>query len=176
MFTYTDDDGDITFGFYKKFRKSFLERFTDSNLTGSAMKRLLNLRKRKMDVQEYITKILNLSYQADLRDQATKILVFRRLHSKDQDRIMLANSIKTETELQKKSMEIYLKRIIRLLRHEEVWRQNEKQEDSAGSSTYKSAIWKQEEDLIELNVIKAEKKIRKYFKYRKTEHVWKNYK
>lgn len=125
-----DEERNITFDFYKTFRKSFLKRFTDPNSTETAMERLLNLKREKINMQEYTIKALNLSHQADLRDQTTKTLVFQELHSKDQDRVMLANSIKTETELQKKTMEIYLERITRLLRREKIRRQKERQEDS----------------------------------------------
>lgn len=117
---HTNEDENIIFGSYKKFRKSFLERFMDSNPAETTIERLLNLQRRKMDIQEYITRALNLSYQTDLEDQIIKTLVFRRLYPKNQNRIMLVNSIKIETEFQKKSMEVYLKRIIRLLRYEEV--------------------------------------------------------
>lgn len=84
------------------------------------MERLLNLRREKMEVQEYIIKALNLAHQASLGDQAMKILMFRRLHPKDQNRIMFVNSIRTETEFHKENIKVYLKRITRLLRQEEV--------------------------------------------------------
>lgn len=80
-----DEDEDITFGSYKEFRKSFLERFMNPNSTGTAMERLLNLQRKKMDIQEYAIKALNLSYQVDLEDQTIKTLIFRELYFKDQD-------------------------------------------------------------------------------------------
>lgn len=136
---HVDEEGKTTFSSYKEFRKSFLERFTDPNPTGTAMEKLLNLRRRKMGVQEFATKALNLAHLTGPGDQITKALVFRGLHPKDQDRMMMANSIKTETELQKKNVEIYLKRVIRLLRRKEVWKQSIKESDLTEKATHKPA-------------------------------------
>lgn len=168
---YTNDEEEIIFVIYKDFRKSFLERFTDPNPAGTAMEKLLNLRRGKMKIQEYAIKSLNLAHLAGLGKEATKALVFRKLHSKDQERMMLVNSIKTETEFQIENVKVYLERIIRLLRREEVRRQDIKKTDSADSLTHKAAIWRQKEDSMELDTMKAEKEIRKCFKCRKTGYI-----
>lgn len=119
-----------------------------------------------MGIQEYCTKILGLAHKAELEDQVAKALTFRGLHSKDQDRIMLANSIKTETELKNESLYTYAERIIRLIRREEVRRQDEKPERTEATS---QARWSQEEDLMELNHLGKE--TRRYFKCGKTGHI-----
>lgn len=78
-----------------------------------------------MGIQEFVTKTMNLAFQAELGDQATKTLIFRGLHLRDQDRMMLANSIKSEAELKLETVEQYLERITRLLRRKEVRRNEE---------------------------------------------------
>lgn len=115
--------GHTTFLMYKEFRESFLGRFTEPNSMEIAMKKLLNLKQRRTDIQEYRTKMLTLTNKAELRDQAAKTLMFRGLHSRDQDRMIMANSIKTEKELKEEILDKYLERITRLLRREEVRRQ-----------------------------------------------------
>lgn len=100
------------FSHYKDFRKTFLERFMNPNPTETAMEKLLNLRQEKMRIQKYTIKTTILAYNIDLEDSAIKALIFKELHSRDQDRIILTNSIITEKELQQESIEIYLKRII----------------------------------------------------------------
>lgn len=96
------------FEMYKEFRKNFLKRFTDPNPVKIVMEKLLNLQREKMDIQKYITNVLNLFYQISLEDQATKVLIFRRVYLQDQDQIMLTNSIKAEKKFKKKNMKSYL--------------------------------------------------------------------
>ena len=55
-----------------------------------------------------------------LRDQTIKILVFRELHLKNQDRVMLTNSIKTKNELSVETIDQYLRRITILIRRDEI--------------------------------------------------------
>lgn len=68
-----------------------------------------------MRIQDYNTKGLNLIARTELKDQMIKVLMFRRLHSKNQNRIMIANSISIKQELKEETLENYLERIIRLL-------------------------------------------------------------
>lgn len=112
---------------------------------------------------------MNLIYQAKLEDQTIKILIFRRLHSKDQDQIMLVSSIKTENEFQKETVENYLERIIRLLRRKEIcWKIGENNSDDGNTENVKS-IWNQEKDPMDLNQTSVDK--RKCFKCEKTDHI-----
>lgn len=117
---HVNDKRKTTFQIYRDFRKSFLKRFIDSNSSETAMKKLMNLRRKKMKGQKFVTKIMNLVYQAELKDQTIKILIFRRLYSRDQNRIMLTNFIKIEMKLKIENIKIYLQRIIRLLRRKEI--------------------------------------------------------
>jgi Ty3 transposon capsid-like protein len=48
--THTDGEGYTTFQRYEDFRKEFMERFTEPNLTGTAMEKLLNLKQGKMEI------------------------------------------------------------------------------------------------------------------------------
>lgn len=64
---------------------------------------------------------------------------------------MLVNSIKTEKELQNESVEMYLKRIIPLLRREEIWRQEARENDQIDEIIYKFVTWEQKEDLMKLD-------------------------
>ena len=128
--TNTDESGRTTFRTYKEFRTAFLERFTDSNLLGTTVERLLNLRQERMRIQEFATKMITLTHRTMLGDQATKVLVFRDLHPKDQDRIMLANSVKTKNELNVKTIDQYLRRVTTLIRRDEVRRERWRPENS----------------------------------------------
>ena len=92
----------------------------DSNSSETAVERLMNMKQKKQLIQKYCMKTLNLSRQVNLKDQATKTLIFRRFHSKDQKRVMMANSLKNEEELVQKILKKYLCRVRRLLRHKEV--------------------------------------------------------
>lgn len=87
----------------------------DPDSTETAIEKLLNLKRKKMEIQKYTTKAINLSYQASLEDQAIKALIFRRLHSRDENRVMLANLIKMKMKLRIENIKVYLERIIRLL-------------------------------------------------------------
>lgn len=73
---YIDDEGNTLFSTYKKFRKSFLERFTDPNSAEIVIEKLLNIKKRQMKIQEFAMKIMNLVYKARLKDQIIKALIF----------------------------------------------------------------------------------------------------
>jgi hypothetical protein len=43
-----------------------MERFTEPNSTGTAMEKLLNLKQGKIEIQEYTTKVLNLTQKAQV--------------------------------------------------------------------------------------------------------------
>ena len=119
---HTDANGISTFVTFKDFKNVFLERFTDPNPAGTVMKKLLTIKQKRLSIQEYVTKALNLTNKAGLGDQASKALIFRGFHSRDQDRVMLANSIYTEDQLNMERIEPYLKRITTLIRRDEVRR------------------------------------------------------
>ena len=93
---YMTNLGDITFQTYFEFKTKFLQRFTDPNPSGTAVERLMNMKQGKQSIQEYCTKTLNLARQANLKDQTAKALIFRGFHPKDQERVMMANSLKSE--------------------------------------------------------------------------------
>lgn len=88
---------------------------------------------------------------------------------------MLANSIKTEKKLQMKSVEMYLKRITRLLRREEVCRQRARENDQAEGTVHKPATWNQKGDPMDLDKIEI-KQSRKCFKCEKPGHIRRFYK
>ena len=88
-----DQYGETTFDTYQEFNKAFLKRFTDSNSTGTVMEKLLNIKQEKLSIQEYVTRVLNLTNKTDLEDQVVKVLIFRRLYYKNQERVMLTNSL-----------------------------------------------------------------------------------
>ena len=118
----TDESRRIIFRTYEEFKTTFLKWFTDSNSSGTTVKRLLNLRQERMEIQEFVTKVVTLIHRVILRDQTTKVLIFRDLHSKDQDRVMLINSIKIKNELNVKTIDQYLRRVTILIRKNEVRR------------------------------------------------------
>ena len=86
------------------------------------MKKLLTIKQERLSIQEYVTKVLNLVNKTELKDQTSKALIFRGFHSRDQDRIMLTNSMYIENQLNTKRIEFYLKRIIILIRRNEMRR------------------------------------------------------
>lgn len=99
VLNHTTDKKHSTFALYRDFKKKFLKRFTELNPTGITMEKLLNLKQGRIRIQVYCMKILNLAGRAEIDDQTAKALMFRGLHPKDQDRIMIANSISTKQEL-----------------------------------------------------------------------------
>ena len=66
--TYTDQYEKTTFNTYQEFKRIFLKRFTNSNLTKMTIKKLLNIRQEKLLIQEYIIRILNLVNKIDLKN------------------------------------------------------------------------------------------------------------
>jgi Retrotransposon gag protein len=48
--TYIDREGYTIFQRYEDFRKEFMERFTEPNLTGTAIEKLLNLKQGKIEI------------------------------------------------------------------------------------------------------------------------------
>lgn len=112
---------------------------------------------------------MNLFHRAQLEDQTTKALISRKLYLKNQDWIILVNFIKTKQELQKKSVKDYLKRIIGLLKREEVREKTEKGSlDDEDTENIKST-WGQNKDLMELDQVSMDK--RKCFKCGKVDHI-----
>ena len=67
--------------------------------------------------------MITLIHRVMLNDQTTKTLIFRGLYSKDQNRVMLINSIKIENELNVEIINQYLHRITILIRKDEVKRE-----------------------------------------------------
>jgi Retrotransposon gag protein len=176
--THTDDEGYSTFQLYTDFRKDFMERFTEPNPVGTAMEKLLSIKQGKMGIQEYTTKALNLTQKAQVGTQAAKALVFRGLHPRDQDRIMLANSIFTEENMNEESLPTYLRRITTLLRREEVrrggWQAGQK---GQAENIHPRAIWGHGGDPMELDALTTAvdkgtaKETCKYFKCGKIGHI-----
>ena len=66
--TYMNNKGYITFTKYRDLRRKFLERFTDPNLSGTALARLLQLKQGRTGIQEYATKALTLAHQSQIGD------------------------------------------------------------------------------------------------------------
>ena len=80
---HTDQYEKTTFSTYQEFKKTFLKRFTNSNLTKTTIKKLLNIRQKKLLIQEYVIRILNLVNKTRLKDQIVRTLIFRRLYYKN---------------------------------------------------------------------------------------------
>ena len=76
-----------------------------------------------MKIQKFVTKVITLTYRTILENQTTKILVFRDLYPKDQDRVILIKSIKTKNELNVKIIDQYLRRVTILIRRDEIKRE-----------------------------------------------------
>ena len=121
--TNTNESERITFRTYDKFRTIFLKRFTNLNSLKTIVKRLLNLRQEKIKIQEFVIKMIMLTHRVILENQVIKILIFRELYSKDQNRIMLINSIKTENELNVEIIDQYLYRITTLIKRNKIRRE-----------------------------------------------------
>ena len=106
-----------------------------------------------------------------LGNQVTKVLIFRDLHSKDQDRVILVNSVKTKNELNVETIDQYLRRVTTLIRRDEVRREEWRPENNK-TETVQPAIWEHERDLMKLDNMKTKRKeTRKYFKYGKVGHI-----
>ena len=65
---YTDTNGISIFVIFKNFKNVFLKRFTNSNLVRTIMKKLLTIKQERLSIQEYVTKILNLTNKIKLKD------------------------------------------------------------------------------------------------------------
>ena len=72
-----------TFVTFKNFKNVFLKRFIDFNLARMIMKKLLTIKQERLSIQEYVTKVLNLTNKTGLRDQTLKVLIFREFYSRD---------------------------------------------------------------------------------------------
>ena len=90
------------------------------------MKKLLNIRQEKLLIQKYVTKILNFVNKTNLKDQIVRTLIFKGLYYKNQERIMLVNSLYSKEQLIKEDIEEYLKRILILIRRNEIKRTRKK--------------------------------------------------
>ena len=115
-----DNKGYITFKRYGDLRRKFLEKFTDPNLSGTALARLLRLKQRRTGIQEYATKALTLAHQSQIGDQGTKTLIFNGLSYKEQEYVMLANAQMIEEQLGKETVEEFLHRASMMLLRQEV--------------------------------------------------------
>ena len=89
---YMDNERHTTFTKNGDLRRKFLERFTDSNPSGTALARLLQLKQGRTRIQDYATKALTLAYQSQIGNQGAKALVFNGLLYKEQEYIMLTNA------------------------------------------------------------------------------------
>ena len=58
---------------------------------------------------------LNLTNKTGLRDQVVRALIFKRLYYKNQERVMLTNSLYSEEQLIEEDIKEYLKRILTLI-------------------------------------------------------------
>ena len=65
-----------------------------------------------------------------LGNQIIKILVFRDLYSKNQDRVMFVNSIKIENELNVETIDQYLRRVTTLIRRNKIRREGWRPENN----------------------------------------------
>ena len=114
---------------------------------------------------------MNLTNKVDLKNQVVRVLIFRRLYYKNQERIILTNSLYLEKQLTKEDIEKYLKRISILIRRNEVRRTEEKTilEYERISEKVSRITWGHKEDSIKLNELNRKK--RKYFKYEKMSYI-----
>ena len=94
--TYIDNKGYTTFKKYGDLRRKFLKRFTDTNLSGTALAQLLQLKQGRTRIQEYATKALTLAHQSQIGNQGAKALKFNGLLYMEQEYVMLANAQMTE--------------------------------------------------------------------------------
>ena len=130
----------------------------------------MSMKQGKQSIQDYCTRTLNLARQANLGDQAAKALIFRSFHFKDQERVMMANSLKSEDDLVAEILKEYLSRTGRLLHQEEVrWKAwfittEKPYEDNAKAS------WGNGEDLMDIDAVKT-REARRYFKCGKPGHI-----
>ena len=109
------DEGYTTFKRYRGLRRKFLERFTDPNLSGTALAQLLRLKEGRIAIQEYATKALTLAHQSQIGNQGAKTFIFNRLLYKKQEYVMLTNSQMTKEQLGKETMEEFLHRASMML-------------------------------------------------------------
>ena len=110
---------------------------------------------------------MNLTNKTELKNQVVRILIFKRLYYKNQERIMLINSLYSKKQLVKEDFKGYLKRISTLIRRDEVRRTRERTTldyGKLGKKTFE-VIWRHEEDSMKLDELN--KKKRKCFKYEK---------
>ena len=117
---YMDNKGYTIFKRYRDLRKKFLERFTNPNLSGTTLARLLQLKQGRTGIQEYAKKPLTLAYQSQIGDQGAKALIFNRLLYKEQEYVMLANAQMTKEQLEKETVEEFLHRASMMLQRQEV--------------------------------------------------------
>ena len=90
------------------------------------MKKLLNIKQEKLLIQKYVTRVLNLTNKTGLKNQIVRVLIFKELHYKNQERIILINLLYSKKQLTKEDIEKYLKRISTLIRRNEIKRTKEK--------------------------------------------------
>ena len=98
-------------------------------------------------------------------------MIFRRLYYKNQERIMLTNSLYSKGQLIKKGIKEYLKKISILIRKDEIRRTREKtiSKHEKLNENLSRTTWEHERDSIKLN--EFNKKKRKYFKCKKVNYI-----
>ena len=173
--TYMDDKRYTTFTKYGDLRRKFLERFTDPNLSGTALARLLRLKQGCTGIQEYATKALTLADQSQIGDQGAKALIFNGLSYKEQEYVMLANAQMTKKQLRRETVEEFLHRASMMLQRQEV----RKGMYSAGGERHgmaptKQATWGHGIDPMEQDIMQTtdkKKESRKCFQCEKAGHI-----
>ena len=176
--TYMDNKEYTTFTKYRDLRRKFLERFTDSNPSGTALAQLLRLKQGRTGIQEYATKALTLANQSQIGDQGAKARIFNGLSYKEQEYVMLANAQMTKEQLGRETVEEFLHRASMMLRRQEI----RKGMYSAGGERHgmastKQATWGHRTDPMELDMMQTtdkKKKNRKCFQCRKAGHICRN--
>ena len=87
----TVDERYMTFKRYENLQRKFFERFTNVNLSGTALPRLLQLKQECTRIQKYMLKLLTLAYKSQIGNQGVKAYIFNRQSYKKQAYVMLTN-------------------------------------------------------------------------------------
>ena len=173
--TYMDNKGYTIFKRYVDLRRKFFERFTNPNLSGTALAQFLRLKQGRTGIQEYATKALTLAHQSQIGNQGAKVLIFNELLYKKQEYVMLANAQLTEEQLGKTTVEEFLHWASMMLQRQEV----RKNMYLAGRERHriaptKQATWGHRTDPIELDMMQMtdkKRESRKCFQCGKAGHI-----
>ena len=173
--TYMDNKGYTTFTKYGDLRRKFLEKFTNSNPSGTALARLLRLKQGRTGIQEYATKALTLAHQSQIGDQGAKALIFNGLSYKEQEYIMLANAQMTKKQLGRETVEKFLHRASMMLQRQEVRKgMYLAGRERHGMAPTKQATWRHGTDPMELDMMQTtdkKKESKKCFQCGKAKHI-----